>query len=123
MNAGKKGQSSVETLLLLTIVFTGMLFVFSIYLNTSDSTTALEIARLAVIEKLSGKKEFFHIDSITFSETEGANGKEITVNVKIIPETHLLNSGSFAEASSLIAEKTRYEKAVIRPVCGTQACP
>lgn len=109
-----RAQASFEAMFLITIVFIGILFIFSLFFQVSDATVAMQMAKIAVIEKLGSLDRFYAIERIDFLET--GDGRGIVLNVSINPRDHGLSSASFAEDQNKIAEKTKYETATINPV-------
>jgi len=113
MSNKKTAQSSFEVLTVVTLVFVGVAAIFSLYFQIRDNTLAIELAKMAVIEKLQSLEKAYFIKGIDFFES--SEGKEITIRVAITPSDHGLKDENFSAVSSLIAEKIKYEKVIISP--------
>lgn len=107
----KKGQSSIEALILVTIVFIGILYLYSLFFTTNDSSLAAEIAKTEAIQKLATLNKFFYIEKIGILE-KGA--QEIEITVTILPPGHGLTESDFIKAQTVIQQKTKYKTATIK---------
>ncbi len=110
-----KAQSSFEALLLLSLIFVGILFIFSVFFQVKNSTTAMELAKIAAVEKISALPGFHYIERIDFVESPTQTGMEITLTIKILPVGHGLTSESFSEEQEFIRQQTKYETVTINP--------
>jgi len=112
----RKAQSSFEALLLLALIFLGALYIFSLFFQLSDATLAMQLAKIAVMEKLSALNKFYSIQKIDFAEKSTQTGTDIELTVSIFPTDHGLTESSFSSEQALIAGKTKYQNAKIKPV-------
>ena len=114
--SGRKAQSSFEALLLLALIFMAILFIFSVFFQIRDSSLAMQLTKIAVMEKLSALQQTHWIERIDFTEASTLTGTEITLSVSISPKDHGLTTGSFPEEQDFIKSRTKYEKVTINPV-------
>jgi hypothetical protein len=114
----RKGQASIEALLLLAIVFIGLLFIFSMFFQISDSSTALQLTKADLLEKLGSRDSFYALEKMSYVELN--EGTEIIISLQITPETHKFTFGDFdgpGKIADIIKQKTKYESVTINPLC------
>lgn len=122
---GKKGQMSIEVLLITGIIIMMSISVFSYYTRIMDTTTAMQIIEIETLKQIDAMPEQYFIKVIKYSIGDPI----VDFCIDIEPNTGTLYTEPtktlYAEAlKKAIAENTAFEEATIgitlNPVGGCQ---
>jgi hypothetical protein len=112
--SNERGQIAFESLMLVSFIFIGVVFLLSLYLQIGDATVALFVAKSGAIEKINEADTPFVIQGIVFQEQD--NGRRIDINIDFAPDGIGLDANSFADTAQTIVNRTKYQTAIINPV-------
>ena len=112
--SNERGQIAFESLMLVSFIFIGVVFLLSLYLQIADATVAVYVAKSGAIEKINEADAPFVIQGIVFGEEN--NGSTIDINIDFSPDGIGLDSNAFADTEQIIVNRTKYQSASINPV-------
>jgi len=109
------GQVSIETLLIgLFILIMGMA-VLSYYTTIQDSTTAMELVKVAALNKISSVEESYSIEKIDYA----VSGTEVTLCIYFKPDGLTFTGEEELKIKQSIVDATSFETVRINPT----TCP
>lgn len=110
---GKKGQMSIEMLLITSIIIMLSIGVFSYYTGMMDATTAMEIIEIETLRQIDAKPEQYFIKAISYT-----TGTTTDFCIEIEPKTGTLYTDPTATyytdtIKEAIIGNTAFEEATI----------
>ena len=99
---GKKGQMSVEMLLITGIIIMLSISVFSYYTRIMDTTTAMEIIEIETLKQLDAMPEQYFIKAIKYS----IGDPTVDFCIELEPNDNVLATNTISDA---VVENTGFE--------------
>ncbi len=106
----RKGQTSFEAILIAVLVIAMSAFVLGNYFELKDSTTALSLLKIDLVNELNKEPEYYQINNIEFVET-GPTAIDFVVYTE--PGDLALEVAVIDDLKQKIASETKYEEANI----------
>ena len=98
---GKKGQMSIEMLLITGVIIMLSISVFSYYIRIMDSTTAMEIIEMETLQQIDAMPEQYFIKAINYTI-----GLTVDFCIELEPNDNVVATNIISDA---VVENTGFE--------------
>jgi len=116
LSATERGQVSIEILLLAAVIIAMSIAVFMYYISIMDTTTALQVIKVAALKQVSESDELFTIERVEY-KTSGTGNVIFCITTK--PTSANLDLGAIETA---VVDRTSFEAANISIELNTSSC-
>ncbi len=99
-----RGQVSIELLLIALAVLAVSISVLSFYITIDDSTLAMELLRLGVVEKTGGLEYSAFLEKINYT----VEGPTINFDLVVTPDSATCNDLDLETVKGTILDKTEF---------------